>query len=158
MTNPSSTKPSSKKLTEDDVYFIRSLHKVQGLSSGQISRHLNIPGTTVRDVLARRTWSNLPTGLLSWTGEHPRHPDAGTGDRGCGQLYPEDDTKWCHRGAKHIGSHIWREPWRTGAESVAWLALEMRSLIDEVQPPEGTARVPYQMEAASEEAASPSNR
>lgn len=132
MTKTSNDKPSSG-LTADDALFIRSLNKVQGLTSTQISNQLKIPRSTVGDILARRTWSNLPVGLLSWKGNDlPRHPDA---TQGCGLVYPDDSTKWCHRGAKHVGSHLWWDRWRTGAESVAWLALEMRALIDEVEPP-----------------------
>lgn len=127
-------KPSGSLLNEDLVGTLRSLHKVFGRTPTQLSDEFKIPRTTVRDILNRRTWTHLPKGLLSWTGDHPRSPHAVV-TVGCGAVYPQDDAKWCSRGLDHIGSHIWLDPRILDGEQVAWLALEMLALIDKLDPP-----------------------
>lgn len=46
-------------LDEIDVCFIRSMHKVWGLSIAEIARRRKLPSTTVRDIIRRKTWTHI---------------------------------------------------------------------------------------------------
>jgi hypothetical protein len=46
-------------LDEIDVCFMRSMHKIWGLSIAEISRRRKVPSTTVRDIIRRRTWTHV---------------------------------------------------------------------------------------------------
>lgn len=46
-------------LDEVDVCFIRSMHRVWGLSIAQIARRRKVPSTTVRDIIRRKTWTHV---------------------------------------------------------------------------------------------------
>ena len=129
MTETKDTKAFTNKLDPDLVNTMRSLNKVYGRTAASLSDEYRIPRTTVRDLLARRTYKELPQGLLSWEGEHPRATDE-TCTAGCGSVYPEDRTKWCSRSVNHVGKHIWLDPRILDGEQVAWLALEMLAIID----------------------------
>jgi hypothetical protein len=47
------------QLDEWDVCFIRSMSRVWGLSIAEIARRRNMPRTTVRDIVRRRTWTHV---------------------------------------------------------------------------------------------------
>lgn len=47
------------KLDEWDVCFMRSMHRVWGLSIAEIARRRHLPSTTVRDIVRRRTWTHV---------------------------------------------------------------------------------------------------
>jgi hypothetical protein len=49
----------STKLDEWDVCFMRSMHKIWGLSIAEIDRRRELPSTTVRDIVRRRTWTHV---------------------------------------------------------------------------------------------------
>lgn len=49
----------SSRLDVWDVAVIRSMSRVWGLSAAEIARRRNMPRTTVRDILARRTWTHI---------------------------------------------------------------------------------------------------
>lgn len=49
----------SAKLYKEDVYVMRSLHSILGLGAAEIARRFQVPRTTVRDILNRKTWSHL---------------------------------------------------------------------------------------------------
>jgi hypothetical protein len=42
------------------VCVIRSMHGVWGLSNAEIGRRLEVPRTTVRDIVRRLTWVHVP--------------------------------------------------------------------------------------------------
>jgi hypothetical protein len=46
-------------LDEIDVCFMRSMHKIWGLSIAEISRRRKVPNTTVRDIIRRKTWTHV---------------------------------------------------------------------------------------------------
>ncbi len=50
---------SSARLTEKKVLAIRTLHGVAGMSITELSQRLDIPRTTIRDVINRKTWTHL---------------------------------------------------------------------------------------------------
>lgn len=47
------------KLDEVDACFIRSMHRIWGLSIAEIARRRKLPSTTVRDIIRRRTWTHV---------------------------------------------------------------------------------------------------
>lgn len=49
----------STRLDEWDVCFMRSMNRVWGLSIAEIARRRNMPRTTVRDLINRRTWTHV---------------------------------------------------------------------------------------------------
>lgn len=49
----------SARLIEEQVYVIRSLHKIMGLTAAEIARRFGVPRTTIRDVINRRTWRHI---------------------------------------------------------------------------------------------------
>ena len=50
---------SSAKLTRRIVDIIRSMHYVQGYGPTEIARRLELPRTTVRDVVNHKTWTHV---------------------------------------------------------------------------------------------------
>jgi hypothetical protein len=49
----------STKLDEWDESFMRSMYKIWGLSIAEIARRRELPSTTVRDIVRRRTWTHV---------------------------------------------------------------------------------------------------
>lgn len=49
----------SAKLTTRIVDIIRSMHADHGWGATEIAKRLNMPRTTVRDVINRKTWIHL---------------------------------------------------------------------------------------------------
>lgn len=50
---------SSAKLTKRIVEIIRSMHYVQGFGPTEIARRLELPRSTVRDVVNHKTWTHV---------------------------------------------------------------------------------------------------
>lgn len=49
----------STQLDEWEVCVMRSMHRVWGLSINEIARRREMPRTTVRDIIRRRTWTHV---------------------------------------------------------------------------------------------------
>lgn len=47
-------------LNEEQVCVIRSMNKVWNLSNAEIGRRMNLPRTTVRDIVNRNSWRYTP--------------------------------------------------------------------------------------------------
>ena len=67
MNEPTSRSPFARpgsgngrtNLDEIEVCFMRSMHKIWGLSIAEISRRRKLPNTTVRDIIRRKTWTHV---------------------------------------------------------------------------------------------------
>lgn len=51
---------SNSELNEEVVCVIRSLSRVSNLSNAEIGRRMSLPRTTVRDIVNRHSWRNVP--------------------------------------------------------------------------------------------------
>ena len=49
----------SARLANEDVFVIRSMHRVLGLTMTEIGRRFRVPRETVRDIVNRKSWKHL---------------------------------------------------------------------------------------------------